>query len=233
MGESSYISGGLPFFLFGCGLTPVPELSDADARELARIILEDVAVKNDTPKGRTVPAYSGKHISYTRLGKRFRGSDKAERVYASVKIFMRARLLQCDACREVAKILGFRLGNSKRGRPAKNPRHRKQKHEIVRSMYNSFARRNPWPPPENSATFVDSRAEFWYHYATTIRAWRNGSLVICPREWKPAATASIQTPDGQVWTVPFPQETLPGPKILASIASKLAKTSSSPQGKTG
>lgn len=129
VGESSYISGGLPFFLLGCGLTPVPELSVADARELARIILEDKAVKNDKPKGSALPAYSGKHISYTGLVKRFRGSDKAERVYASVRIFMRARLFQSDACREVAKILGSTLGNSKRGRPAKNPRHRKQKDE--------------------------------------------------------------------------------------------------------
>jgi len=231
VGESSYISGGLPFFLLGCGLTPVPELSAADARQLARIILEDEAVKNDRPKGSTLPAYAGKYITYTSLGKRLRGSDKVERMYASVRIFMRAQLFESDACREVAKILGSRLGNSKRGRPAKNPHHRKKKHEIVRSMYNSFARHNPWPPSENSATFVDSRAEFWYQYATIIRDWRNGILAICPPEWKPAATASIQAPDGQVWTVPFPQETLPSAKILASVANKLAKTSSSPREK--
>jgi len=222
--QTSYISGALPVFMLGCELTPVPELGIDEARELVRIILEDTAIRNEKQKwSKRGTSYVGKHIVYPHLPKRFRGSDKSERVYASVRIFMRVRLPESDACREVAKILGSKLGSSKRGRPAKNLHHARKRHEIVRSMYNSFARRNPWPPSQESATFTDSRAEFWFQYAAIIREWKKGRLVICPPGWKPSPTAQIQAPDGQEWAVPFPQETPPSPAALASVARKLAK----------
>lgn len=209
MSESSYISA-LPFFMLGCGLTLVPELSSEDARELAGIILEDKAVKKHRAKRSALPRYVGKHIAYTGLGKWLRGSDKVDRVYASVKLFMRARLLESDACREVAKILRPRLGKSKRGRPAKKRHRRRQRHEIVRSICNSFARRNQWPPSEDSASFVDSRAEFWYQYAVIIREWRKGRLITSPPDWKPAPAAWKKDADGGISIVPFPQEAAPG-----------------------
>lgn len=196
--------------MLGCGLTPVPELRAEDARELAGIILEDEAVKQDRPKGSALPRYIGKHIAYTGLGKWLRGSDKAERVYASVKLLMRARLLESTACREVAKILGHKLGNSKRGRPANGGHRRRQRHEVVRSMYNSFARRNPWPPSEDSASFEDSRAEFWYQYAVIIRESRKGRLTTSPPGWKSAPAVWKKEPDGGISIVPFPQEVDPG-----------------------
>lgn len=202
----------LPLYHLGCGLTPVGELTVAEATELARIILEDEAVRVCKPKNSRdgEALYVGQHISYVKLPKYLRGSDRTERVYAAVKLFMRALLLQTTACKEVAKILGPKLGNSRRGRPVKDSRCRPQrKDEIVRSIYNSFEKRNPWPPPEESAAFVDSRAEFWFGYAMTIRATRKGSRESSPSGWKPAPCAQFLSPDGGVQIVPFPTESLP------------------------
>jgi hypothetical protein len=231
-----------PTFLLGCGLTPVRELNLKRARELAEVILDDHATKIDSRKSehRGLPfkeaRYLGKHIAYAKLGSHLRGSDRAERIYATVKIFMRASLLQAEACKAVATILGAKLGNSKRGRPVKS-RHPKQKHEIVRAIYNGYERRNPFPPSQDSADFIDSRAEFWFVYAVAVHAWRNGpwppprTESACrealpgtlPQEWKPCAETTAATEDGRVWRVPFPREALPNETIVQSVKIQISR----------
>lgn len=185
----------LPVFQVGYSLTPVPRLAAADARELARIVLDDVAGRVRKPKNsRDGDAlYVGKHIAYVKLAKHLRGSDAVERVYAAVNFFMRATLSLTKACKEVAKILGPKLGNSKRGRPVKgSPRRPRQLHEIVRSKYNSFVKRNPFPGSEDSAYFRDSRVEFWYSHAWRIRECRNGvARATSPPYWRPASVISV------------------------------------------
>jgi hypothetical protein len=178
------------FFVLGRGLTPVPRLCVGEARELAQIILEDESHRIGDHKG--VPfreaTYAGKHIFYRKLPKWLRGSDRVARIRSAVKIMMLAGFSQARACREIA-IFDSKLGKSKRGRPVKSSQRTRQKHEIVRSLYNSFERRNPLRPSEDSADFVDAQTEFWFHYAATILAIRKRSKpgFLWPHGWQAKA----------------------------------------------
>ena len=154
--------------------------------------------------------------------KYLRGSNRVERVYAAVKLLMRARLSQAKACKVVAKILGPRLGDTKRGRPPKSGRRRMgQEHETVRAIYNSFDKRNPTPPSQTSAEFVDARTECWFLVASGILAWRRGRAEILPDCWRPCATAQVRRPDGWVYLLPFRSESLPSKKVLQAEAKKI------------
>lgn len=185
-------------FLLGAGKTPVPILSPEEAKALVEYILRDEArslgrskvgpYPSDRPPGNHQEVElqvraAGAHIRYHTLPKWWRGSDRVERIYASVTILMRGSLSQTEACRYVANLLGSKLGTSKRGRP-RGSKNRGHTWQTVRSNFNSFCRRNPFKN-EDSAEFVDSTTEKWFQYALALAYWElSGELLLVPSGWR-------------------------------------------------
>lgn len=197
---------GIPCFWLGCGKTPVPQLPVNAAKILVQYILRDVA----TSQGHGRPAV-GRHIKYQRLPGWCRGSDRTERIYACVRILMRAGLSQPHGCRYVASLLGSTLGSSKRGRPRSHAdRRASETWQTVRSLFNSFARRNPFSS-EDSAEFRDATSEKWFQYGLALWAWEsgNGNGLLCPPGWEPSAVMEVMPdrdtnlPDQDRGAMPF------------------------------
>jgi hypothetical protein len=155
----------IPYFVLGTGRTPVPQISAEEAKTIVRHILHDEAIS----QGRGKPAV-GAHVTYQGRQRRWRRSDRVERIYASVRILMRAGQSQAQACRCIADLPGFILGTSKRGRPSSRADNRRgEPWRTVRSLFNNFNRRNPFAN-EDSAQFVDAITEKWFQHGLVL--WR-------------------------------------------------------------
>ncbi len=173
----------VPFFWLGEGKTPVPQLAVEEAKTLVRHILRDEA----TSQGRGKPAV-GTHVLYQGRQQRWRGSDRVERIYASVRILMRTGQSQAQACRYIADVPGFKLGTSKRGRPSSRADNRHcEPWQTIRSLFNNFSRRNPFRN-EDSAEFVDAITEKWFHYGLVLCRLQFGETSgWIPEGWAPSA----------------------------------------------
>jgi hypothetical protein len=181
---------GLPGFVLGVGKTPVPQLPVEDCKIIVGYILSDEAKSQG--KGKPVV---GAHISYQGRRTWWRGSDRVERVYASVRLLMYAGVSQAQACRYVAKLLAPKLGGSKRGRPRSGTQQNAaEPWQTVRSLFNSFSRRNPFPTDEDLAEFVDAITEKWFQYGMV--RWHLESGRLAPSNCRPDAR----------WPLPFSQK---------------------------
>jgi hypothetical protein len=188
-----------PSFILGIGKTPVPQLSVEQCKIIVAYILRDEAISLGRERQRTIHPNGREEVLSVRavgtniryhgmLPKWCRGSDRVERIYASVRLLMRAGLSQVEACRRVAASLHRRLGTSKRGRPrhhAEGGRDYRQPWHSVRSLFNSFSRRNPFAN-ENSADFVDAITEKWFQYGLALAYWeQTGEFLVAPNGWVP------------------------------------------------
>lgn len=174
----------IPVLNLGLGLTPLPRLTTDQAIALVAVILRDVATRPRAPGRHQKMPLKGRFISYAH-GKGFRGSDRSERIFASVRLLKHAGLTERKACCAIAKILGSHLGSSKRGRPQKSPREPNLivKAEVVRSIYNSTEERIL---KTTSAQFARGLVEKWFSYAIEIKEWEAGLGPRLPSAWRPS-----------------------------------------------
>ena len=111
-----------------------------------------------------------RHVSYGVKALPRRGSDRAERLYVSVKALQEAGSNNYQACCEVADRWQSRLGESRRGRPKRTHGSREfvDKVEIVRSIYNSYKLRHPWKErlPEHDLVY-----EQWCWQFRSFQQW--------------------------------------------------------------
>jgi hypothetical protein len=162
----------IPMFILGQGHTQLPPLTVEQAKAIAQIILCDEAKRTRTaPRGsRPKSPIAGMFVSYSGKCRWQRGSDRVERIYAAVELLKHSGLTNKQAASEVAELLGTRIGNSKRGRPARGAviHDLVRRAQIVRSLSNRFKQRHPWKEalPEH-----DPVAEKWFGYAVQLAAW--------------------------------------------------------------
>lgn len=188
----------IPFFNLDEGNTPVPRLKRHQAEKLVRIILANEAIR---PRRRThhekLPMQS-QFIHYSGDRGLYRGSDVPERKFASIELLMGAGPTEQEACHVVAKLLGPKIGSSRRGRPRKTTRNPTlhDRAQIVRSSYNAFK----WRVLKmTSRQFAKGLVKKWYQYAHAIALWRTGKIAF-PSCWQ---ASSVLVPGPIV--VPSPQ----------------------------
>jgi hypothetical protein len=159
-------------FILGQGQTSLPQITVAQAKALAEITLCDEPRRSNSSArgGHPKSPIAGQFVSYSGECSWRRGSDRVERIYAAVELLKHSGLTDKEAASEIAEILGTRIGNSKRGRPARAtvPQDLVRRAAIVRSLYNHFKKRHPWKEalPEH-----DPIVEKWFAGAVQLAAW--------------------------------------------------------------
>jgi hypothetical protein len=162
----------IPMFILGQGHTPLLLVTVEQAIATAQIILCDEARRTGSAVRGTHPKslIEGSFVSYSGKCSWRRRSDRVERIYAAVELLKHSGLTDKQATSEIAELLGTRVGNSKRGRPARGRvlRDLVWRAQIIRSLCNSFKRHHPWKEglPEH-----DPVVEKWFMYALQFAAW--------------------------------------------------------------
>lgn len=157
----------------------IPEFTPEERSDFLKWLFSEEEIAHRS-KDRKLAKYGlvGKHVSKQHF-RYLHGSDMTERIYVAVREFERAGFTNRGACRKVAVMLSEVLGRSRRGRPTIHPKGDELSRKIgtVRSVFNTFAKRNLWGKsllPAQDRTLTQYVREFLFlRKAGIVVGWKH------------------------------------------------------------